>query len=133
MGGCQSEIFLGDLRWNDPNRLQSAKSGIGININFLVASQGQCAFLLLLIIKTLNKQKLHKHLWGGRVSIIPLPATFDTIHLIDIKFCSNNELPLYFQLSVTLWCLNGFHGNHSYINDITSGCHPGFFLSKVEL
>ena len=132
MGGCQSEIFLGDLRWNDPHRLQSAKSGIGININFWWLVKDNVLFFYL-IIKTLNKQKLHKHLWGGRVSIIPLPATFDTIHLIDIKFCTNNELPLYFQLSVTLWCLNRFHGNHSYINDITSGCHPGFFLSKVEL
>ena len=82
--------------------------------------------------KNLEQKKVTQTLVGG-VSIIPLPTTFDTIHLIDIKFCTNNELPLYFELSVTLWCLNGFHGNHSYINDITSGCHPGFFLSKVEL
>ena len=41
-------------------------------------------------------------------------------NLIDMVFGTYNELPLYFQLRVTTWYLNGFHGNHSYNNDVTS-------------
>ena len=35
-------------------------------------------------------------------------------------------LHLYFQLSKTTWCLIGFHGNNSQINDITGNRHLGF-------
>ena len=54
------------------------------------------------------------------------PFTFDTIHPIDLKFGTYNKLHLYFQLSETTWCLIGFHGNNSQINDVTGGRHLGF-------
>ena len=54
------------------------------------------------------------------------PSTFDTIHPIDLKFWSYSKLHLYFQLSETTWCLIGFHGNNSQINDVTVGRHLGF-------
>ena len=54
--------------------------------------------------------------WGGGQSDPPL-STFDKIHLIDLKFGTYNKLHLYFQLSKTTWCLIGFHGNKSQIND----------------
>ena len=38
-------------------------------------------------------------------------------------------VPLYFQLNVTTWCLIGFHGNHSYINDVTCGAILDFKFS----
>ena len=41
------------------------------------------------------------------------PLTFDTIHLIDMKFGTYSKFHLYFQLSETMWCLIGFHGNDS--------------------
>ena len=59
---------------------------------------------------------------GGGVNRIP-PSTFDTIHPIDMKFGTYNKLYLYFQLSETTWCLIGFHGNNSQINDVTGGHH----------
>ena len=49
-----------------------------------------------------------------------------TIHPIDLKFGTYNKLHLYFQLSETTWCLIGFHGNNSQINDVTGGRHLGF-------
>ena len=42
------------------------------------------------------------------------------IHPIDLIFGTYNELPLYFQLSKTIWCLIGFNDNHNYINDVRS-------------
>ena len=33
------------------------------------------------------------------------------------------KLPLFFQLSVTTWYIIGFHGNHSYVNDVRSDRH----------
>ena len=48
------------------------------------------------------------------VNRTPPPSTFDTIHLIDMKFGTYNKLHLYFQLSETTWCLIGFHGNNSH-------------------
>ena len=54
------------------------------------------------------------------MSIGLLPSTFDTIHTIDMIVGTYNDLPLYFQLSVTTWSLIGFHGNHNYINDVTA-------------
>ena len=63
---------------------------------------------------------------GGVVNRTPPPSTFDTIHPIDLKFGTYNKLHLYFQLSETTWCLIGFHGNNSQINDVTGGRHLGF-------
>ena len=65
-----------------------------------------------------------RSLEGGQSD--PLPSTFDTIHPIDLKFGTHNKLHLYFQLSETKWCLIGFHGNNSQINDVTGGRHLGF-------
>ena len=56
----------------------------------------------------------------------PPPSTFDTIHPMDLKFNTYNKLRLYFQLNETTWCLIGFHGNNSQINDVTGGRHLGF-------
>ena len=49
-----------------------------------------------------------------------LPSPFDIIHPIDMNIAICNELPLYFQLRVTTWCLIRIQGKHSYINDVTS-------------
>ena len=54
------------------------------------------------------------------------PSTFDTIHLIDLKFGTYSKLHLYFQLREATWGLIGFHGNNSQINDVTGGRHLGF-------
>ena len=78
-----------------------------------------------------SQKKLHEGKRGGGGSIGPLPSTFDTIHPIDMIFGTCNELPLYFQLSVITWCLTGFHDNHSYIDDVTSGCHLGFLSFQI--
>ena len=67
---------------------------------------------------------------GGGVIRTP-PSTFDTIHPIDLKSGTYNKLHLYFQLNVTMWCLIGFHGNKSQINDITGGCHLGFLNFQI--
>ena len=69
--------------------------------------------------------------WGGGSIGPPPPSTFDTIHPIDLKFGKLNKLHLYFQISETMWCLNGFHGNNSQINDVTGGRHLGF--SKFQI
>ena len=73
---------------------------------------------------------LHEHLGGGGAVNGTLPSTFDTIHPIDI-FRTYNELPLYFKLSVTTWCLTGFRGNNSYITDVTSGHHLTFLVFQI--
>ena len=54
------------------------------------------------------------------------PSTFNTIYPIVLKFGTYNKLYLYFQLSETIWCRIGFHGNNSQINDVTGGRHLGF-------
>ena len=59
---------------------------------------------------------------GGGGQSDPL-STFDTIHLIDLKFGTDNKLHFNFQLSKTTWCLIDFHGNNSQINDVTGGRH----------
>ena len=73
---------------------------------------------------------------GGGVNRTP-PSTFDTIHPIDLKFGTYNKLRLYFQLSETTWCLIGFRGKNSQINDVTGGRHLRFsnfqILSKFSL
>ena len=59
---------------------------------------------------------------GRGQSDLPPPRTFDTlIDLIDMKFGTYIKLDLYFQLSETTWCLIGFHGNNSQINDVSGG------------
>ena len=64
---------------------------------------------------------------GGGESIGPPPSTFDTIHPIDTKFGTYNiKLHLYFQSSEIAWCLIGFHGNNSQINDVTCDHYLGF-------
>ena len=45
---------------------------------------------------------------------------------MDLKFDTYNKLRLYFQLSEITWCLVGFHGNNSQINDVTGGHYFGF-------
>ena len=62
---------------------------------------------------------------GGSIGPLP-PSTFDTIRLIDLKFGTYSKLHLYSQLSEITWCLIGFHGNNSQINDVTGGRHLGF-------
>ena len=73
----------------------------------------------------------------GEGRVIWTPTSFDAIPPIDMIFATYNELPFYFQLNVTMLCLTGFHGNHSYINEVTSGRHLGFLsfqiLSRFEL
>ena len=58
-----------------------------------------------------------------------------TWYLVHLKF--NKKLSLYFHLSIVTWFLIGFHGNHSYINDVASGRHPGYLsiqiLFKLEI
>ena len=68
---------------------------------------------------------------GGGGAMGPPPSTFDTIHLIDLKFGTNNKLHLYFQLIETTWCLIGFHGNNSQINDVKGGRHVGFLNFQI--
>ena len=62
----------------------------------------------------------------------PPPSTFDTINPIVLKFGTNSKLHLYFQLSETKWCLIGFHGNNSQINDVTVGRHFEFWIFKFS-
>ena len=62
---------------------------------------------------------------GGGCQSDP-PSTFDLIYPIDMKLGTYNKVHLYFQLSETTWCLIGFHGNNSQINDVISGRHLGF-------
>ena len=77
--------------------------------------------------RSLREKIVIRSLEGGGGSIgSPPPSTFDTIHPIDLKFGTHNNLHLYFQLSETTWCHNGFHGNNSQINDVTGGRHLGF-------
>ena len=68
-----------------------------------------------------------RSLEGGEGQSDPPPSsTFDTIHSIELKFGTYSKLHLYFQLSEITWCLIGFHGNISQINDVTGGRHLGF-------
>ena len=55
----------------------------------------------------------------------------NTIRPIDMKSGTYNKLHLYFQLSETTWCLIGFHGNNSQINDATGGRHLGFLNFQI--
>ena len=97
---------------------------------------GKCPRAVILKLLTLEASKknwLHKALKGRRVNRTPPPTpfTFDTIHLIDMKFGKYNKLHLYFQISETTWCLIGLHGNNSQINDVTDGRHVGFLNFQI--
>ena len=91
-----------------------------------------CVFVTILpmFLKYFNPRSLlekivTRSLEGGGGQSDP-PSTFDTIHPTDLKFGTYNKLHFYFQLSETTWCLIGFHGNNSQINDVTGGRHLGF-------
>ena len=60
----------------------------------------------------------------------PLLSTFDTIDPIDLIFGTHNELPLFFQLSETTWCLMGFHGNHRYMNNVKAAAILDFITFR---
>ena len=78
-------------------------------------------------LRSLLEKIVTRSLEGGGGSIgPPPPSTFDTIHPIDMKLGTCNNLHLYFQLSETTWCLSGFHGNNSQINDVTGCRHLEF-------
>ena len=79
--------------------------------------------------RSLEEKIVTRTLEGGG-SIGSPPSTFDTIHPIDMKF-GTHKLHLYFQLTKTMWCLIGFYGNHSQINDVTSGHHLGFLNFQI--
>ena len=79
--------------------------------------------------RSLLEKIVTRSLEGGGVNSgysNPPPSTFNTIRPIDLKFGAYNKLHLYFQLSETTWCLIGFHGNNSQINDVTDGRRLGF-------
>ena len=76
--------------------------------------------------RSILEKLVTRSLEGGGGSIGPPPSTFDKIHPTDLKFGTYCKLHLYFQLSETTWCLIGFHGNNSQINNVTVGCHLGY-------
>ena len=82
-------------------------------------------FFLQINPRSLPEKIVTRSLEGGGGQSAP-PSNFDTIHPIDLKFGTYSKLHLYFQLSETTWCLIGFHGNNSQINDVTGGRHLGF-------
>ena len=88
------------------------------------------ALLFPLTLKEALDRKVTRTL-GEEVNRNP-PFTFDTIHPIDMIIGTYNKILLYFQLSDTIWCLIGFHGNYSYINDVTSGRHLGFKSFQIS-
>ena len=80
--------------------------------------------------RSLLEKIITQSLEGGGGQSDP-PSTFDTFYPIDLKFGTYNKLHLYFQLSKITWCLIGFHGNNSQINDVTGGRHLGFSNSQI--
>ena len=110
----------------DSSRNISAWEGVpnmdkrSINCVMIVAARGRISTRddgindRVIFSVTLEGLKKKNNTWGiNRTPPPPLPSTFDTIHQIDMIFGTRNELPLYFQLSVTTWCLISFHSNHS--------------------
>ena len=107
-----------------------------LEINILTVIYLQC-FALEVLSKSVNPRSLleklvTRSLEGGGAKSDP-PSTFDTIHPIELKFVTYSKLHLYFQLSKTMWCLIGFHGNNSQINDVTGSCHLGFSNFQILL
>ena len=82
--------------------------------------------------RSLLEKIVTRSLEGRGVNRTP-PSTFNTIHPIDLKFGTHRKLHLYFQLSETTWCLIGFHGNNSQINDVIGGRHLGFSNFQILL
>ena len=81
--------------------------------------------------RSLEEKIVTRSLEGeGGVNRIP-PSTLDTIPPIDLKFGTYNKLHFYSQLSETTWCLIGFHGNNSQINDVIGGRHLGFLNFQI--
>ena len=108
--------------------LQNISKPVYNYTNFLVSMLLQGILLqnyILLNPRSLLEKIFTRSLEGGDQSDPP-PSIFDTIHPIDLKFGTYNKLHLYFQLSETTWCLIGFHGKNSQINDVTGGRHLGF-------
>ena len=77
-------------------------------------------------LRSLPEKIVTRSLEGGGGGQSDPPLTFDIIDPIDLKFGTYIKLRLYFQLSETTWCLIGFHGNNSQINDVTGGRLLGF-------
>ena len=48
-----------------------------------------------------------------------------------MKLDTYNKQHLYFQLGETTWCLIGFHGNKSQINDVTGDRHLVFLNFRI--
>ena len=83
--------------------------------------------------RSLLEKIVTRSLEGGGGQSDPPPSTFDTIHPIDLKFGTYSKLHLYLQLSEITWCLIGFHGSNSQINDVTGGHHLGFSNFQILL
>ena len=83
--------------------------------------------------RSLREKIVTRSIGGGGGGQSDPPSTFDIILPIDLKFGTYNKLRLYFQLSETTWCLIGFHGNNSQINDVTGGRHLGFSSFQILL
>ena len=54
-----------------------------------------------------------------------------SLEMIDLKFGTYSKLHWYFQLSEITWCLIGFHGSNSQINDVTGGRNLGFLNFQI--
>ena len=96
-----------------------------VNILMMSSSYHLCSCFIINLRSLLGKIVTRSLEGGGGVNRT-LPSTFNTIYPIVLKFGTYNKLYLYFQLSETIWCRIGFHGNNSQINDVTGGRHLGF-------
>ena len=121
----RSECFTACLQ---PSCFSQVFSAITTRMRFTVIVELLDLLLVFLLLHSFNHRNLQETIVtrslerGGGGSIgPPPPCTFDTIHPIELKFGTYNKLHLYFQLSETTWCLIGFHGNNSQINDVTGG------------
>ena len=90
----------------------------------------QVAFSQRINPRGLEEKIVTRSLEGGG-GVNRTPFYFRQIHPIDLTFGTYNKLHLYFQLSKTTWCLIGFHGNNSQINDVTGGRPLGFLNFQI--
>ena len=82
--------------------------------------------------RSLEEKIVTEAMRGGGSFAPPPSSTVDIIHPIDLKFGTYNKLHLCFQLSVTTWCLIGFHGKkNSQINYVTGGRHLVFLNFQI--
>ena len=79
--------------------------------------------LKLLNPRSLLEKIVTRSLEGRSIGPPPLLLSTQFVESIDLKFGAYSKLHLYFQLSETMWCRIGFHGNNSKINDVTVSCH----------